>query len=108
MSNAENIDRRHFLRTAAMTVGATGFGTITSAYAQNRNTKAAAQLPAEGQMPSFGRATEWLNSKPLTPGDLRGKIVLINFCGHIPVSTGAANSLTFALGRKNTAIKDCS
>ena len=79
MSNAENIDRRHFLRTAAMTVGATGFGTITSAYAQNRNTKAAAQLPAEGQMPSFGRATEWLNSKPLTPGDLRGKIVLINF-----------------------------
>ena len=79
MSNAENIDRRHFLRTAAITVGATGFGTITSAYAQNRNTKAAAQLPAEGQMPSFGRATEWLNSKPLTPGDLRGKIVLINF-----------------------------
>src|SRR5262249_3989372 len=62
-----------------MTVGATGFGTITSAYAQNRNTKAAAQLSAEGQMPSFGSATEWLNSKPLTPGDLRGKMVLINF-----------------------------
>ena len=69
MSNAENIDRRHFLRTAAMTVGATGFGTITPAYRQNRNAKVAAQLPTEGQMPSFGRVTEWLNSKPLTAGD---------------------------------------
>jgi thiol-disulfide isomerase/thioredoxin len=36
-------------------------------------------LPVEGKMPALDRGTEWLNSKPLTPADLRGKVVLINF-----------------------------
>ena len=30
-------------------------------------------------MPSFGGATEWLNSDPLGPADLRGHVVLVNF-----------------------------
>ncbi len=38
-----------------------------------------AQLPVEGGLPSFGGATEWLNSPPLAPADLRGKVVLVNF-----------------------------
>jgi thiol-disulfide isomerase/thioredoxin len=38
-----------------------------------------ASLPMEGKMPSLGRATLWLNSQPLTPEDLRGKVVLIDF-----------------------------
>ncbi len=40
-------------------------------------TPAAIQLPIEGELPSLGSATEWLNSQPLTAG-LRGKVVLIN------------------------------
>ena len=38
-----------------------------------------ARLPVEGELPSFDGATGWLNSPPLTPADLRGKIVLVNF-----------------------------
>jgi thiol-disulfide isomerase/thioredoxin len=78
-TDAVDNDRRHFLRTAAMAAGATGLGVITCAYAQTKKTKAAAQLSTEGQMPSLGGVTQWLNSKPLTTGDLRGKVVLINF-----------------------------
>jgi len=40
---------------------------------------AAVDLPIEGDFPSLGGATGWLNSEPLTPADLRGKVVLINF-----------------------------
>jgi thiol-disulfide isomerase/thioredoxin len=32
-----------------------------------------------GQLPSFAGATGWLNSSPLTPAGLRGKVVLVNF-----------------------------
>lgn len=37
------------------------------------------RLPIEGAMPSLGGATGWVNSRPLTADDLRGKVVLINF-----------------------------
>jgi thiol-disulfide isomerase/thioredoxin len=37
-----------------------------------------AQLPIEGELPSLGGATGWLNSPPLTPAGLRGKVVLID------------------------------
>jgi thiol-disulfide isomerase/thioredoxin len=30
-------------------------------------------------IPSFGGATEWLNSEPLGPAELRGRVVLVNF-----------------------------
>jgi thiol-disulfide isomerase/thioredoxin len=40
---------------------------------------AAARLPVEGTLPSFGGATGWLNSPPLTPAGLRGKVVLVDF-----------------------------
>ena len=30
-------------------------------------------------MPSLGGATEWLNSEPLGPAQLRGHVVLVNF-----------------------------
>ena len=42
-------------------------------------TPAAAQLPIEGELPSLGGATGWLNSQPLTAAGLRGKVVLIDF-----------------------------
>ena len=42
-------------------------------------TSAAAHLPVEGNLPSLDGANEWLNSSPLTPAGLRGKVVLVNF-----------------------------
>jgi thiol-disulfide isomerase/thioredoxin len=40
---------------------------------------ASARLPVESRLPSFEGATGWLNSPPLTPDGLRGKVVLVNF-----------------------------
>jgi len=36
-------------------------------------------LPDEGSLASFERATTWLNSAPLTPAGLRGRVVLVDF-----------------------------
>jgi cytochrome c biogenesis protein CcdA/thiol-disulfide isomerase/thioredoxin len=41
--------------------------------------KTSADLPIEGQIPSFAGATLWLNSPPLTPEALHGKVVVIDF-----------------------------
>jgi thiol-disulfide isomerase/thioredoxin len=38
-----------------------------------------AALPVEGRLPSFGGATGWLNTDPLTPEGLRGRVVLVDF-----------------------------
>ena len=40
---------------------------------------ASVRLPAERELPSFGGATGWLNSPPLTAAGLRGKVVLVDF-----------------------------
>ena len=34
---------------------------------------------ADGTLPGFDGATEWINSAPLTPAALRGKVVLVDF-----------------------------
>ena len=36
-------------------------------------------LPVEGDLPSLGGATAWINSQPLTPVGLRGKVVVVDF-----------------------------
>jgi thiol-disulfide isomerase/thioredoxin len=41
---------------------------------------ASVRLPVEGELPSFGGATGWLNSPPLTAAGLRGQVVLVDFC----------------------------
>ena len=41
---------------------------------------AAATLPIEGALPELRGATAWLNSEPLTPAGLRGKVVVVQFC----------------------------
>jgi len=41
-------------------------------------TPGAIHLPIEGELPSLGGATEWLNSPALTAAGLRGKVVLID------------------------------
>jgi len=36
-------------------------------------------LPVEGSLPSLSGAVQWLNSPPLTPEQLKGKVVLVDF-----------------------------
>src|SRR5713226_4582737 len=76
MSEEINDDRRRLLATAAMTIAATQLGMIGSANAQSNKTL---QLTIEGELPPLSSATEWLNSQPLTPAGLRGRVVLIDF-----------------------------
>jgi thiol-disulfide isomerase/thioredoxin len=40
---------------------------------------AASRLPVEGELPLFAGATGWINSPPLTPAAVRGKVVLVDF-----------------------------
>jgi len=59
-------------------------GASTGAFAANNSTPhqigpTAVQLPSEGDVPSLAGATAWLNSRPLTPATLRGRVVLIDF-----------------------------
>jgi thiol-disulfide isomerase/thioredoxin len=37
-------------------------------------------LPVEGTLPQLDGASAWLNSVPLTPGGLRGRVVVVQFC----------------------------
>src|SRR6185437_11686999 len=37
-------------------------------------------LPVEGELADFDGANAWLNSEPLTPAGLRGKVVVVEFC----------------------------
>jgi thiol-disulfide isomerase/thioredoxin len=67
---------------AAILAGAIGFPIM--AFTEDKSvaqqtTPAAVQFPLEGDFPSLGGATDWLNSKPLTAAGLRGKVVLIDF-----------------------------
>src|ERR1700761_3882987 len=39
----------------------------------------AARLPAEGNLAGFDGATGWINSPPLDPAGLRGRVVLVSF-----------------------------
>ena len=39
-----------------------------------------AELAVEGEFPDLGGATAWLNSEPLTPAGLRGRVVVVQFC----------------------------
>ncbi|MES2037657.1 MAG: cytochrome c biogenesis protein DipZ [Pseudomonadota bacterium] len=51
---------------------------MMSAHGSNASATAGA-LPEEGNMPPLTGATQWLNSKPLTAQELKGKVVLIDF-----------------------------
>lgn len=78
MSDGINQNRRRFLAAVAMTAASVPLS--LSGCTTQRMTGAAAHLPVEGEMPSLGGATGWLNSLPLTTGTLRGRVVLVQFC----------------------------
>jgi thiol-disulfide isomerase/thioredoxin len=44
-----------------------------------KTTPSSSVLPVEGSFPSLAGATSWINSPPLTPEGLKGKVVLIDF-----------------------------
>lgn len=49
-----------------------------SLFGARRHPRTAAS-PIEGYLPGFDGATGWLNSSPLTPAELRGRVVLVDF-----------------------------
>jgi len=51
---------------------------ISAVAAEAQETRVTKTLPIEGSLPSFSGATTWLNSKPLSPEDLRGKVVVVD------------------------------
>src|SRR5262245_13402923 len=63
-------DRRHFIRTGALTVAAAHFGLAGRADANQR-------LPRE--LAAIADAPDWLNSPRLTASSLAGTIVLVDF-----------------------------
>ena len=77
MPDSINQERRRFIGNAAATLGAARLGVIGSTVQQMAC--AALSERDEGALPSLSGATEWLNSGPLTPEGLRGKVVLVDF-----------------------------
>jgi thiol-disulfide isomerase/thioredoxin len=75
-----DIDRRRFVGTAAMTLAAAGLGLFDVAVREAEGAMGSASLPVEGSAPSLDGATGWLNSPPLKRSQLRGKVVLVDFC----------------------------
>jgi cytochrome c biogenesis protein CcdA/thiol-disulfide isomerase/thioredoxin len=77
------LDRVHPPRAMRANAGAAGgtmmmSGAMTGAMTGAHN---AAPHPSdsEGEFPSLSGAVAWLNSRPLTPEELRGKVVLVDF-----------------------------
>src|ERR1700732_2764145 len=71
----------HVLLTAIL---ACAIGALVATVAEDRSavqqmTPNAVQLRIEGELPTLGGATGWLNSPPLTAAGLRGKVVLVDF-----------------------------
>jgi thiol-disulfide isomerase/thioredoxin len=71
----------HLLLAAAML--AASIAAPIESLAQERPmqtmTMRAHPLPVEGTLPSLASAITWLNSQPLTPEALRGKVVVVDF-----------------------------
>jgi thiol-disulfide isomerase/thioredoxin len=74
--------RTHRLLVGAVVASASG---LLMSFSGKEETKvqptkpAAVELLVEGDLPSLGGATLWLNSEPLTAASLRGKVVLVEF-----------------------------
>jgi hypothetical protein len=58
------------------------------------------EYPVEGTIPSFDGATTWLNSRPLTPADLAGRVVLADFGTYTCINWIRSLPYVRAWGRK--------
>jgi thiol-disulfide isomerase/thioredoxin len=71
MQPGRSLNRRHFLKSAALGMAALGNESTCV-----KSSSSASELGAdEGPMPLLSGATGWINSGPLTPESLHGKIV---------------------------------
>jgi len=64
---------------AAMTGGAVMTAGAMTGAATMSNKASSSAPPIEGELPALNGAVAWLNSSPLTPESLRGKVVMIDF-----------------------------
>ena len=72
-----NGNRRQFIGAGAVALAAAGIGL---SWAKRLATGGEAPLlGSEGNSPSFNGASGWLNSSPVTPADLSGKVVVVQF-----------------------------
>ena len=71
MTHDIDTSRRRFLGTAAMTIAAAHLGALGVAEGTGGEQR---------ELAALGRGAEWLNSPPLTPSSLAGKVVLVDFC----------------------------
>jgi thiol-disulfide isomerase/thioredoxin len=72
MNQGIDVSRRRACRIVAS-------GLVSAAAGLPAVANALAHRPPEGNVPPFGQATTWLNSPPMTPEALRGKVVLVQF-----------------------------
>ena len=72
MSEASDVDRRRFLAAASAAL-------LTPLLPIAVPAHAAALAAVGGELRGLDAATAWLNSPPLTPTGLRGKVVLVHF-----------------------------
>jgi len=85
MSEGIDHSRRRFAGTIAAIAATQLVGNSLANAIAEGNTMAlkiptaAFRLPVEGELPSFGGATAWLNLQPLSAADLRGNVVLVGF-----------------------------
>jgi cytochrome c biogenesis protein CcdA/thiol-disulfide isomerase/thioredoxin len=63
----------------AMNGGAMNGGAMAGGGAMQMSARGGQTLPNEGELPPLIGAVAWLNSPPLTPEGLRGKVVLVDF-----------------------------
>jgi thiol-disulfide isomerase/thioredoxin len=75
---SESINRRRFFGIAAGALATGQLGMSASVQAQSGRTGPFG-LFGDREMPSLAGATGWLNTAPLAPADLRGKVVLVQF-----------------------------
>jgi hypothetical protein len=89
MDDGIDRDRRRFLGRVAMTMTVTqvgAFGRLRAEGASARDAEALAQARAKAQdrvpreLAAIERATEWINTPPLTAASLLSKVVVVDFC----------------------------
>jgi len=73
-------DRRSFLSALASLIATKPARLLRSAWAQSSEHGMSASVEqSQGVLRSLNNATAWLNTSPLTPETLRGKVVLVEF-----------------------------
>jgi len=65
-----NSNRRHFIQSVGLAIGAAQLGALTPAEAKG----------ASRELTALARASDWINTPPLTTENLAGKVVVVDFC----------------------------